>query len=433
MTGYQRLLTFESSSGGFEWWGKDPGHIVLSAYGIMEFTDMSKVIPIDASVIDRTLAWLEKKQAENGSWPVEKGRSAWSVSIAGDYQQTAYVTWALAEAGAGRRPSVMKALTWLRENSEASADDPYASALVANAELAIDGGSALGNAIVEGLLTRRGVDGLWRTGMTATGSHGAGAAVEVTALMADALRRAGESGLADETRMALLANRKSNGTFGSTQATVLALRAIVLGSTPPPTEPSTVTVSCGDRKQTFVVGVGRATTHEVDFSEGLGAGAHPISVTIDGPLVPAIQVAASWYEPWDKVAPEAPDRLDIQVAMPSAPLSAGDAVSVGVVVSNRTGEQMTMVTAEIGLPACAVVDIAALKMSAGRRNISKVETGDRRVVLYFDVLEANTAVDLEIPLIAAVAARTTSPSSLVYEYYAPDSRCEARPVVMKAE
>ena len=43
-TGYQRLLTFESPSGGFNWWeGDDPGNGVLSALVLQMLTDTAQL------------------------------------------------------------------------------------------------------------------------------------------------------------------------------------------------------------------------------------------------------------------------------------------------------------------------------------------------------------------------------------------------------
>ena len=41
--GYQRLLSFEVGGGGFDWFGRGPANVVLTAYGLMEFADMAKV------------------------------------------------------------------------------------------------------------------------------------------------------------------------------------------------------------------------------------------------------------------------------------------------------------------------------------------------------------------------------------------------------
>src|SRR5690606_36599707 len=40
--GYKKLTAYECKSGGFDWWGRDPAHEGLTAYGILEFTDMAK-------------------------------------------------------------------------------------------------------------------------------------------------------------------------------------------------------------------------------------------------------------------------------------------------------------------------------------------------------------------------------------------------------
>ena len=45
--GYARLASFECKNKGYEWFGEDPGHEALSAYGLMEFTDMSVVRDVD--------------------------------------------------------------------------------------------------------------------------------------------------------------------------------------------------------------------------------------------------------------------------------------------------------------------------------------------------------------------------------------------------
>src|SRR5438445_12109787 len=66
--GYQRLLTFERPGGGFDWWGSGEPLIWLSAYGLQEFSDMSKVYPIDTGIIGRTQNFLRNKMDKDGTW-----------------------------------------------------------------------------------------------------------------------------------------------------------------------------------------------------------------------------------------------------------------------------------------------------------------------------------------------------------------------------
>src|SRR5262249_38250887 len=52
--GCQRLLSFEVAGGGFDWFGRPPANRVLTAYGLMEFSDMARVHDFDPAVIERT-------------------------------------------------------------------------------------------------------------------------------------------------------------------------------------------------------------------------------------------------------------------------------------------------------------------------------------------------------------------------------------------
>lgn len=57
--GYDRLISFETSTQGYEWFGKAPAHEALSAYGLAQFNDMKKVVNfVDKGVLDRTTKWL---------------------------------------------------------------------------------------------------------------------------------------------------------------------------------------------------------------------------------------------------------------------------------------------------------------------------------------------------------------------------------------
>src|SRR4030088_2281470 len=99
--GYQKLLTFERPGGGFDWWGNGEPLVWLSAYGLHEFNDMSKVYPIDKGVIDRTQAWLLKQQAADGTWDKIGATHSVSIERMGDPKLllTSYVTWSLLDSG----------------------------------------------------------------------------------------------------------------------------------------------------------------------------------------------------------------------------------------------------------------------------------------------------------------------------------------------
>ncbi len=231
--GYQRLLTFEVKGGGFDWYGNAPANIVLSAYAVLEFSDMAKVYDIDPRVIDRTRAWLFAQQKQDGSWPMP-ARTAWSWSgLQGDYVVTAYVAMSLAESGY-KGMELDRACEWLRDHLE-EAKDAYAQSLALGALVVADPTGSETLALMRDLEKRKtvsedGKSAWWElAGKTAYYAQGESAHVETTALVAAGLFRSSTAADSVSRALAYLAQKKrSNGTWGTTSATILSLRAILM-------------------------------------------------------------------------------------------------------------------------------------------------------------------------------------------------------------
>src|SRR6266853_3129130 len=124
--GYQKLLTFERPGGGFDWWGNGPPLVWLSAYGLQEFNDMSKVYPIDKGVIERTQKWLMAQRAGDGTWSNIGATHGESIERMGDPKLllTSYVVWALVDSGL-RSPQLEKSVKYIREHLKDAKDNTY--------------------------------------------------------------------------------------------------------------------------------------------------------------------------------------------------------------------------------------------------------------------------------------------------------------------
>src|ERR1043165_527016 len=109
--GYQRLLTFEVPGGGFSWFGQAPANKILTAYGLMEFYDMSKVHDVDPRVVERTQQWLAAQQQPDGSWKPDTNfinEGATNRYNSDVLRITGYVGWALGNTGY-QGPAIEKA------------------------------------------------------------------------------------------------------------------------------------------------------------------------------------------------------------------------------------------------------------------------------------------------------------------------------------
>ena len=128
-TGYNKLISFESQDNGYEWFGANPAHEALTAYGLMEFTDMAKVMQVDTAMIDRTRQWLLDRRDGNGSFKRNE-RALDSFGRAPAPTTDAYIVWSILESGENPQ-SLAKEIEQVKA-SAFNGNDSYIIALAAN-------------------------------------------------------------------------------------------------------------------------------------------------------------------------------------------------------------------------------------------------------------------------------------------------------------
>src|SRR5262249_36511956 len=220
--GYDRLRGFECKSGGFEWFGADPGHDALSAYGLMEFTDMSGVRTVDTALLERTRAWLLSQRDGKGTFA--RKTHTYHVWLAEPEVATAYNVWALLSAGV--EANLATEVKWIREAAERT-ENTYVAALAANVlQLAGDVSSVA--ALLDRLAGKQTASGdLKGATVSVIGSTGEALAIETTALAAMAWLKDQRFTPNVENAIRYLAEQCKAGRFGTTQSTILALKAII--------------------------------------------------------------------------------------------------------------------------------------------------------------------------------------------------------------
>lgn len=99
--GYEKLIGFETSSKGYEWFGKAPGHEALSAYGLAQFNDMQKVVKfVDGKVLNRNKDWLIGRRDPKNPGHFQLNQKALDTFGRASQDITdAYIVWVLTEDG----------------------------------------------------------------------------------------------------------------------------------------------------------------------------------------------------------------------------------------------------------------------------------------------------------------------------------------------
>ncbi|MFT5525674.1 MAG: hypothetical protein ACI9HK_003644, partial [Pirellulaceae bacterium] len=282
--GYQKLVSFEVSGGGFDWFGNPPANVTLTAYGLMEFEDVAKVYDVDPDLIHRTRLWLLSKRQADGSWkPIERGIDDGLLSSVErgsntNLALTAYVAWAVFYNGAASKEAA-PTLDYLLSHPASSIDDPYLLATIANAIANIDPEHAELSSYLERLIELRKLseDGkvTWweQTEQDQTLFYGNGLSgnIETTALVAQALIRSGQhSGVTKAALTWLVQQKDARGTWHSTQATVLSLQALIQ---------ATEGLKDGDKERTIEVRLDGEIVRELRISANQADVVQLISLT----------------------------------------------------------------------------------------------------------------------------------------------------------
>jgi uncharacterized protein YfaS (alpha-2-macroglobulin family) len=440
--GYQRLLTFEVPGGGFSWFGNPPANKILTAYGLMEFSDMAKVHDVDAKVIQRTGQWLAAQQQPDGSWKPDASfinEGATNRFNADPLRITAYVAWSLENTGY-QGPAVEKARQFIQRHMNGK-EDSYTLAVLANFAADYGKDREFTNRAMELLLDARTEEreqAWWTAQETAVYGGGTSAAVETTGLAAQALLKwGGASGTTSKALSYIAAKKDASGTWGNTQATIMALRALLLS-----TEKGTadvrgaleISLNGKQVEKLTLTPENNDLLHQFVFKQ-IDAKANRVDIRFTGKGSLAYQVVGRHFVPWSEEP--AGEALSIGVAYDRTRLQQDDVATATATVKNNLAKAANMVMVDLGIP--PGFDLLSEDLqdyqakSAGRKSgrLEKFNLTATQAILYLDSIAAGDTVTLHYRLRAKYPIRARTFLSRVYEYYDPDVSAVARPAQLE--
>lgn len=455
--GYQRLLSFEIPGGGFDWFGNPPANRTLTAYGLMQFDDMARVHDVDPNLLDRTRHWLLSQRKPDGTWPAElhmlDDGLASSVNRSGDQAElasTAYIAWAV--FGEGKfADQVGGTLDFLTRHEPSQIDDPYIVAITASAIASIKPDHPALKSYADRLQALKQRDPAkkhtwWeKPGQTETMFHGGGnsAQVETTAMAALALMVAKQhSGSVQESLAWLTTQKVEGGTWGSTQATVLALKALLTGidKAADVKERRLKLAIDGEVVQEIVITPDQFdVVQQIDLSEHLpgirgqesgvreegDALAEPDRVTVSlrdrSDSAPAYQLALRYHVPGEpEMPPQEP--LSIKIAYDREQLAVNDHIAAAATVVNQLDRVAPMVILDLPIPGGFVMEPGELQELVGSKTIEKFQITPRKAIVYLRDLQPSQTLELKYRLKATMPVKVAVPQAEAYQYYTPERR-----------
>ncbi len=401
-TGHQRLIGFETAEHGFEWFGKTPPHEALTAYGLLEFTDMQEFINVDKQMLARTKKFLLSRRDGKGTFNIVKNGLDAFASVP-DKIANIYIVYALTQAGIGSEiqleyeTAVKQAL-----NSK----DAYQLAMMALAASNMKNEndfSQLMKALQETKL---------RSETSVTNSRETSLRVETMALYTLALTRKRSPDLGAIAQMvSRILGEKTYYGYGSTQATILALQAIV--------EYRRLTGEIAAASKMEIKVNNRTTLAGKDVITNIKEGDNTFSVnyTNEKETIP-YQLELAYYTLLPPDNPEAELKLSTQLSTNNTKV--GETVRLQIDVKNTKNSLQPMSIAKIGIPAGLTVQPWQLKEIVEKNQVAYYEIFDNYLVLYWMGFAEEETKTINLDLKAEIAGKYRGKASTTFLYYTPE-------------
>jgi hypothetical protein len=481
--GYERLLNYRASSGGFSYWGRGEADLALTAYALRYLHESQDFIEVEEDVIKEARDWLFKQQRGDGSWV--PARAWWEKTE--DKRRaallTAYIARVLAmtedkdtpdqtngEKGVLASAPLKRALVYLSERYK-EIDEPYLIASYALASLDAGEPERAKDAITKlrALAHEEGGASYWSL-ETNTPFYGWGLAgrIETTALALQALSKycgmqIGDCGfentkkassnpqsaipipqLIDRGLLFLLRQQDRYGVWYSTQATVNTLDALVTlltnnqaASREAQADGKAEVFVNGKLATTLVMPPGNQLSSPLvaDLSQFVSPGSNRIEIRRAANSARAsLQVVSNYYVPWSKTqATSHADKEDsarslrLGVSYDKIRAGVGDEITCKVEAERIGFRGYGMMLAEIGLPPGADVDRASLEhaMKESDWSLSQYDILPDRLIVYLWPQAGGTNFVFKFRPRFGLAAQTAP--SLLYDYYNPEARVVIAP------
>ena len=416
-SGYQRLLTFEvrGEKGGFSLFGDAPAETVLTAYGLMQLKDLTSVYTIDERVLDRMSEFLFNNQNNDGSFQITGHHMYW-ISDSQRLAFNAYITWALSEAFP-EDARLLNSMEYLIAQLDA-VDDNYTLALIAN--VLVNMGDPMAQEVINrlaGNVIREG-SAAFVTSSTRDyfGAFGSIQYLQATALTSLALSNHETHGATNDLLINyVISQRDSWGTWHSTQATILSLKALTTHASQSPLEDGEITISIGDEQR--VIGISSENTldfYQVSFSNLERENIIDIEFPDLGKMT--YKITQEFFAPYDSVVLDRGFEVSSRM---NTDLAVHELVAQEIRIVNTSGDIVKNGLVAVSIPQGFRVERSSLALLRHMGIIERYEMRFENINLYLRDTEAGEVIDLTIAYRPAFPVVVTGGHVRVFDYYNP--------------
>jgi hypothetical protein len=233
--------------------------------------------------------------------------------------------------------------------------------------------------------------------------------------------------------------RDGLGAYGTTQSTVLALKALVgqAKASKRDIKAGEIKLSVGEKVFAKAFGAGATETVSIaipDAERVFKPGDNPVRFEITGGN--SMPASLTWrYH--TLIPPTSPKvMLDLQTKLDRTTLKEGESARLNIEVTNKSNQGQGMAIAVVGLPAGMnvptdgkqLIDLCRIPTDGSRAKLSQWEVHGRELVLYWRDMAPNERIEVGLDVEARVPGSYRGPSSRAYLYYTPEHRIWVEPL-----
>jgi hypothetical protein len=226
----------------------------------------------------------------------------------------------------------------------------------------------------------------------------------------------------------IISQKGSRGHYGSTQTTVLSLKALVYAA-------EHFTDVKGKATVTVYLNGEQASVQKFDETNsdvvrmldlGSASGQNTVEIKMEGDGNLYYQVTTDYYSPWAKgKAQDGP--LKIDVAYNTTTLRVNDLATVKVKLTYSGKSDLGMTIVDLGVPPGFSVVSEDLDLLKKARTIDRYDVSGRQLIIYVPGIRAGEQPEFSYGIRANYPVRAMTPESTAYEYYNPSIRDVAQP------
>lgn len=412
-SGYTKLINYESKSGGFEWFGGDPGHEALTAYGLLEFYDMKEFVDVDQKMVDRTVKWLYSRKDGKGGFK-QNSKKLDSFGFAGYNVTNAYLVYALSEIG--KNDFELEFQTALKEAKQSK--DLYRMILVAltsfnlnKREIYSELMETISKEVKQQMIKN------CKAEQTIVHSYNNSQTVEIISLYALALIKDKKMNQELEALLDYLKSSKTNFGYGTTQATVLALKVFSEYNKLIATEKLTngaITVKLND---TNLDCTKKDSNGNVlfDVSSQILEAKNKFTITKELGDTTPYWLSVKYHTTLPQNSPLC--KLDLETQLVQKKIKVAETSRLNITVTNTSNEVVFNPLVRIGIPGGTTIETWQLKELVEKEKVDYYEIFNNELVLYYRTFNPLEKKQIQIDCKAIIPGNYQGVASSAYLYY----------------